>query len=226
MVDYTLDFLERSWVGAGSDLEFNCFFGKDRIEMSSLTTFLAEAASKFTLKSLRFTVSRDLSGWTEITNGEAFPKNIAGMREILKDMPTQLCCWFNDKDNPELWFYMWILESGWIEIGATSKYFYSGSVSVDRRRAQNIVDLVFLATSYFGDAIADFAMEGPVQEIVQSKIENNEPPNITKKAKKNYWIGKILQGCEELRLMSISAERSSSSKVKFRSRDGGVQIKK
>lgn len=184
---YPTDFLKREWDGAGFDYEVCCHYDQSRVDANSLSKFIAKAQGLSPIWQLGISQQPVSPVWIWLEEDAVRSKIHAGER-FFEKAPGEIEIRFKDKIDDSLWFYALYGSPDEICFGAPSEYFYSGSLREDRRRVEEIVEIIFLARDCFGDAIGYFAPEGFARDLVDKHEGRNDPPNITNETDKAWWV--------------------------------------
>lgn len=192
--NYSTDFLNTSWSGEGADFGFYCQFYENSFSLIRLRKYCKAISQSFEF------VDFYVANPPEDLRYQKIDLTALNSGKLKLDYaPPVIIAWLEDDAIANLRFFVRLYDFNIFQVGAASDYYYSGSRSEDRRRVSNIVDVLFLARETFGDAHTDFAASGWVERLVDEKISNEEPPNLTKHSETDWWVDEVIRKCEETR---------------------------
>lgn len=189
---YDTDFLKDDWYGSSFDLACAFIFERDQVTANKLIDFTSAAIRRFPLRKLGVLLNASPNAkWTWI-GPEDVDASVDVIRTLFPKVPIWIDLQLDDPENPELWFFFWFDSPDEFSFGAVSEYYFSGSKRGDRRRAENISELAFLAFDQFGSAWAYFEEADFARKTVAKNKSNNLPPNITSTSDQQILVKDIL----------------------------------
>ena len=191
MANYSMDFLEEDWIGAGMDVGFSCLVDTNEVNLSKLLDLITRASKMFRPKKIGYLDHPDQSKLIQLPV-EQMRESHFSLHDSLQSLPWLLEACFCDDIDPDLQFYMRFESPNHFEFSAAAEYYYSGAENEDRRRLNNLVTILMLCCEEIGCATCAFAADYVAGRIVQERYDSGQDPNMSVSTNVELLVNDIL----------------------------------